>query len=68
MTCAAPGWAAWNDAVAVTGTHLGAHMLAPPDSLCCSAGDLLATLSYTWPSRDPRYTYGVDLISGGVGC
>lgn len=62
LTHATPGWAAWIDPAAVTGTTLGAHTVLPPTSVTCTGGGLLAPLTYSWPSKDPRYTYRAQLV------
>ena len=56
------GMAAWADLAAVTGTALRAHAVGSPAALNCAGGGLLAPLTYSWPSRDPRYTYRVQLV------
>ena len=62
LTHASPGWAAWTDAAVVTGTTLGTHVVLPPTSVNCTGGGLLAPLTYSWPSKDPRYTYRAQLV------
>ena len=59
---AGAGWAAWTDQVPVSGTTLSAHTVLPPASLSCSGAGLLSPLTYSWPSRDRRYTYRVQLV------
>lgn len=62
LTHPSHGWAAWTDSVAVADATLGAHALQPPSSVGCTGGGLLASLTYTWPSTDPRYTYRARLV------
>ena len=60
----AVGWAAWTDSVPVASTTLAAHTVLPPASVTCSPNGLilLTPLTYSWPARDPRYTYRVQLV------
>lgn len=62
LSHASDGWAAWSDSSAVTGTTLGTHAVLPPTSVSCTGGGLLASLTYSWPSMDPRYTYRAELV------
>jgi signal peptidase I len=62
LTHASHGWAAWTDSAAVIGTTLPAHAVVPPISVSCSGGGLLASLTYSWPSKDVRYTYRAELV------
>lgn len=62
LTEADPSWAAWIDAASVTGTTLAAHIVVPPASVSCAGGGLLAPLTFSWPSTDPRYTYQAQLV------
>lgn len=61
LTLASNVWAGWTDS-AVTGTTLRAHAVLPPTSVSCSGGGLLAPLTFSWPSEDPRYTYQALLV------
>lgn len=62
LTHTSDAWAAWNDSVDVTGTTLDTHTVLPPTSVTCTGGGLLASLTYSWPSKDPRYTYRAELV------
>ena len=59
---ATPTVAAFQD-TATTTSGYSAHTVLPPDSVTCSGGGLLASLTYTWPNKDVRYTYKVDLVN-----
>jgi hypothetical protein len=60
---ASGSWAAWTHSAAVTGTTLGAHAVLPPTTVDCDGGGVLAQpLIYSWPSKDPRYTYRAQLV------
>ena len=48
--------------MAVTGTDLSAHAVMPPIPLDCEGGGLFAPLTYSWPSKDARYTYRVQVV------
>ena len=60
----AVGWAAWTDPVPVGSTTLATHAVLPPASVTCTPNGLilLTPLTYSWPARDPRYTYRVQLV------
>lgn len=60
-----PSWAAWIDSASVTGTTLAAHTVVPPASVSCAGSGLLAPLTFSWPSTDPRYTYQAQLVDSG---
>ena len=62
VTHASHGWAAWTDSATVTGTTLGAHAVLPPTPVTCTGGGLLAPLTYSWPTKNPRYTYRAQLV------
>ena len=62
LSHAEPSWAAWIDSAPVTGTTLAAHTVVPPASVSCTGGGVLAPLTYSWPGRDPRYTYQAQLV------
>lgn len=62
LTQADPIWAAWIDSASVTGTTLAAHTVVPPASVSCTGAGVLAPLTFSWPSRDPRYTYRAQLV------
>jgi signal peptidase I len=65
LTQASHGWAAWTDSTPVTGTTLAAHTVLPPTSVTCTGGGELASLTYSWPSKDLRYTYQAELVDSG---
>lgn len=46
-----------------TGTDLSAHAVMPPTPVDCDGGGLFAPLTYSWPSKDARYTYRVQLVN-----
>jgi hypothetical protein len=60
----AVGWAAWTDSVPVGSTTLATHAVLPPASVTCTPNGLilLTPLTYSWPAKDPRYTYRVQLV------
>lgn len=62
LTQASGGWAAWSDSSAVTGTTLSTHSVLPPTSVSCTGGGPLASLAYSWPSKDSRYTYRAEVV------
>jgi signal peptidase I len=56
-----PSWAAWQDPTAVSGTTLSAHRVLPPNSVTCSGGGLGSSLTFSWPNKDLRYRYRVQV-------
>ncbi|MFC7359735.1 hypothetical protein [Nocardioides astragali] len=65
---ASASWAAWTDSAAVSGATLGAHEVLPPTTVDCDGTGVLVPLTFSWPSKDPRYTYRAQLVdsSGAV--
>ena len=62
LTHVTHAWAVWTDSVTVGSTKLDAHVVRPPASVSCAGGGLLMPLTYSWPSKDPRYTYRAQLV------
>lgn len=62
ISAAGPTWAlGWTDPVTVSGTTLSAHLVLPPNSVTCSGGGLGSSLTFTWPNKDLRYRYRVQV-------